>query len=57
MRIKDKHAPWLGSQATEVTCVWNYSNELSVRVFERERRFIGAYDLQKFTDGACSEVR
>lgn len=52
MRIKDKHAPWLSSQATEVNCVWNYSNELAVRVFERERRFIGTYELQKFTDGA-----
>ena len=50
LRIKDQHAP--SSQATEVDCVWNYSNELAVRVFERERRFIGAFELQKFTDGA-----
>jgi len=32
--------------------VWNYANELSARVFERERRFIGAYELQKYTDSA-----
>ena len=48
LRIKDKHAPLLGSLATEVNSVRNYSNELSVR----ERRFFGAYELQKFTDGA-----
>jgi len=55
MRVKDKHASWLNAQASEVNCVWNYANELSVRVFERERRFIDAYELQKFTDGATRE--
>ncbi len=55
LRIKDKHASWLGSQAREVNFVWNYCNELSARVFERERRFIGACELQKFTDGATKE--
>ncbi|MCY0854135.1 hypothetical protein [Cupriavidus sp. D39] len=38
-----------------MNCVWNYCNELSALVFERERRFIGAYELQKFTDGATKE--
>ncbi|WP_432258075.1 RNA-guided endonuclease InsQ/TnpB family protein [Cupriavidus sp. TMH.W2] len=55
MRVKDKHASWLSAQAREVNFVWNFCNELSVRVFERERRFIGAYELQKFTDGATKE--
>ncbi|AQV96652.1 transposase [Cupriavidus necator] len=52
LRIKDKHAAWLRAQAREVNFVWNFANELSARVFERERRFIGAYELQKYTDGA-----
>ena len=52
LRIKDKHAAWLRAQAREVNLVWNFINELSGRVFERERRFIGAYELQKYTDGA-----
>ncbi|WP_123957947.1 hypothetical protein [Cupriavidus necator] len=53
LRIKDKHAAWLrAQQAQEVNFVWNYANELSAHVFERERRFIGAYELQKYTDGA-----
>ena len=52
LRIKDKHAAWLRAQAREVNFVWNFINELSGRVFERERRFIGAYELQKYTDGA-----
>ena len=42
LRIKDKHAAWLRAQAREVNFVWNFANELSARVFERERRFIGA---------------
>ncbi|MDW3686542.1 transposase [Cupriavidus sp. CV2] len=55
LRIKDKHVSWLSAQAREVNFVWNFCNELSVRVFERERRFIGVYELQKFTDGATKE--
>ena len=52
LRIKDKHSAWLRAQAREVNFAWNYANELSVRLFERERRLIGAYELQKYTDGA-----
>jgi len=55
LRIKDKHASWLRAQAREANFVWNFCNELSARVFERERRFIGAYELQKYTDGATKE--
>jgi hypothetical protein len=39
LRVKDKHAPWLSGLAREVNTVFNYCNELSVKVFERERRF------------------
>src|SRR5258708_39788718 len=39
LRVKDKHASWLSGLAREVNTVFNYCNELSVKVFERERRF------------------
>lgn len=32
--------------------VWNYCNDLSFKVFERERRFISAFDLHPYTKGA-----
>src|SRR6202790_5789988 len=38
LRVKDKHAAWLCGLAREVNTVFNYCNELSVKVFERERR-------------------
>lgn len=54
-RIKDKHRAWLNAQAREVNCVWNYANELSQKVLRREGRFIGHFELQKYTDGASKE--
>jgi len=41
LRLKDKHAAALRAMARDVNLVWNYCNELSAKVFERERRFIG----------------
>jgi putative transposase len=38
-----------------VNLVWNYVNELSFKVFERERRFMSGYELQKYTNGASKE--
>lgn len=55
LRIKDKHAKYLGELAREVNLVWNYVNELSFKVFQRERRFMSGYDLQKYTNGASKE--
>ena len=55
MRIKDKHAKYLSELAREVNLVWNYVNELSFKVFQRERRFMSGYDLQKYTNGASKE--
>jgi len=42
-RLKDKHATQLRAMARDANLIWNYRNELSAKVFERERRFIGAY--------------
>lgn len=55
LRVKDKHAPELREAATWVNQVWNYCNELSRKVWQRERRFLSGYDLQKFTNGATRE--
>jgi IS605 OrfB family transposase len=56
--VKDKHASWLCSLAREVTTVFSYCNELSVKVFERERRFLSGFDfwpyLKGVTRGDCA---
>lgn len=54
-RLKDKHCKMLTAQAREVNLVWNFCNELSTKVFERERRFISAYEIAAYTKGATKE--
>src|SRR5260370_7138825 len=51
LRVKDKHASWLSSLAREVNTVFNYCNELSFKVFERERRFLSGFDFWPFLKG------
>src|SRR5580704_11135275 len=51
LRVKDKHAGWLCGLAREVNTVFNYCNELSVKVFERERRFLSGFDFWPFLKG------
>jgi transposase len=51
LRVKDKHATWLFGLAHEVNTVFNYCNELSVKVFERERRFLSGFDFWPFLKG------
>ncbi|HWS65058.1 MAG TPA: transposase [Steroidobacteraceae bacterium] len=51
LRVKDKHASWLWGLAREVNTVFNYCNELSVKVFERERRFLSGFDFWPFLKG------
>lgn len=55
MRVKDKHATQLCEMARAVNVVWNYCNELSAKVFDRERRFVKAAELQHFMAGASKE--
>lgn len=38
--------------AREVNFVWNYVNELSLKVLQREGRFLSADDFHPFTQGA-----
>ncbi len=55
LRLKDKHAAELEKMARDVNLVWNYSQDLALKVFERERRFLTAFDIAKFTRGAAKE--
>ena len=55
LRLKDKHARTLREQAYWVNQVWNYCNELSAKVWQRERRFLSGFDLQKYTAGSTRE--
>lgn len=52
VRVRDKHVPWLRSRARDVNFVWNYVQETSLRVLDREGRFLSAEDLHEFTAGA-----
>ena len=52
LREKDKHAAWLGGLAHEVNTVFDFCNELSVKVFERQRRFLSGFDFWPFLKGA-----
>jgi putative transposase len=52
VRIKDRHASALRAMAADVNLVWNYCNDLASRIFERERRFASAYELQSYLAGA-----
>ena len=52
LRLKDKHAPWLRARVAEVNFVWNYCNEASRKVLEREQRFISTYELDALTAGS-----
>ncbi|QBR03720.1 hypothetical protein [Paraburkholderia pallida] len=51
-RLKDKHAKLLRELAREVNLVWNFCNELSLKVWQREQRFLSGYDFHPFTKGA-----
>ena len=55
LRIKDKHAQELRALACEVNFVWNYVNDLSLKMLQREGKFVSAYDLAPYTKGAGKE--
>lgn len=55
LRLKDKHAAVLREKAFWVNQVWNYCNDLSCKVWERERRFLSGYDFAEYTRGATKE--
>ncbi len=51
LRLKDKHAEYLTRLAREVNFVWNYCNDLAYKIWQRERRFVSAYDLHPYLVG------
>ena len=55
VRVKDKHAKLLLAQAKEVNMVWNFCNETSIKILERENKFCSGYDLDKLTSGCTKE--
>ncbi|WP_205663289.1 RNA-guided endonuclease InsQ/TnpB family protein [Alteromonas facilis] len=56
VRVKDKHIPYLCSQAIKVNYVWNYINQLSSRVIKEKRVFLSDYDIQRFTNGSSKLI-
>ena len=52
VRVKDKHAAFLTRLSREVNTVWNYCNELSMKVIEREHRFLSGFDFWPYLKGA-----
>jgi putative transposase len=52
LRLKDGHARALQEQACALNFLWNYCNELSVKMWERERWPLSGYDFHPFTKGA-----
>jgi hypothetical protein len=55
LRIKNRHAKTLLEMSAAVNLVFNFCNELSIKVLERERRFIGASEMQCYLNGASKE--
>lgn len=52
LRLKDKHASRLNQMARSVNLVWNYCNEIGKFAWERDRKWLSGYDLQKLTAGS-----
>lgn len=40
MRVRDQHVPWLRARARDVSFVWNYDQEVCLKVLDREGRFL-----------------
>ncbi len=55
VRLKDKHTAVLREAARQVNFVWNYCNELSLRITQREHRFAGENELKSYTAGATKQ--
>lgn len=52
VRVKDKHAAFLSRLSRDVNTVWNYCNELSMKMIEREHRFLSGFDFWPYLKGA-----
>lgn len=56
LRIKDKHKSILGQMARDVNAVFNYSQDLSLKMLRQENKFASAYDISKYTKGSSKEL-
>lgn len=56
VRIKDKHKSILNQMAKDVNAVFNFSQDLSLKILRKERRFASAYDIAKYTSGSSKEL-
>ena len=52
VRVRDTHVSWLRARARDVNFVWNYDQEVGLKVLERECRFLSSVELDAFTAGA-----
>lgn len=50
LRLKDSHAR-VPERSRDVNFVWNYCNEPSVKVLEREQWFLSGYNFHPYTKG------
>ena len=50
LRLKDKHAKLLNSQAIEVNFVWNFTQELCLKHLERTGKFMSAFDVAAYVN-------
>ena len=55
LRLKDQHGAFLCEQVRAVNVVWNYCNEMSFKIRQREGRLCSDFDLNKLTAGATKE--
>ena len=55
LRLKDKHARALRERAYWVNQVWNYCNDLSIKVLRREHRFLSGFDFAPYLKGLGEE--
>jgi len=56
VRVRDGHIFSLNQQGKNVNFVWNFLNETSHRFIKERGKFMSAFDLQKYTDGAGKEL-
>ncbi|BAP45411.1 transposase, orfB [Pseudomonas sp. StFLB209] len=56
IRVRDKHAAQLREASRAVNFVWNYVNELSSRSIREHGRFLSAFDIHKYTNGAGKDL-
>ncbi|BAP42783.1 transposase [Pseudomonas sp. StFLB209] len=56
IRVRDKHAAQLREASRAVNFVWNYVNELSRRSIRERGRFLSAFDIHKYTNGAGKDL-